>query len=150
MMGLVSSLNVFILFWIVSSVSLKFSPSFNLFKEFNCIGFIQNIICSYETGLALSRLILDTVYAPSHHDRIGNLEDDDLDGVTHPLLAEPGLGRVGGEAVQEEAGGRGLLVHGAGYQLHHLVLLILDSVDCHHVVNSHQEPADQRRSPQTA
>ena len=30
MMGLVSSLKVLILFWIVSSVSLKFSPSFNL------------------------------------------------------------------------------------------------------------------------
>ena len=63
MMGLVSSLNVFILFWIVSSVSLKFSPSFNLFKEFNCIGFIQNIICSYETGLALNDIGIEVLYA---------------------------------------------------------------------------------------
>ena len=61
---------------------------------------------------------------PGHHDMVGHLEQDDLDGVAQPLPAESGLGEVGGEAVQQEPGGSGLLGHGLLHQGHHLVLEI--------------------------
>ena len=59
---------------------------------------------------------------PGHHDVVGHLEQDDLDRVAEPLPAEPGLGEVGGEAIQQEPGGGRLLGHGLLHQGHHLVL----------------------------
>ena len=74
----------------------------------------------------LDRIILvievDPVLESLRHHLLGHLKEDDLVRGLDPGHEELGLLHVGGEPVNQEAGGRGHLCHGHGQQVNHFVL----------------------------
>ena len=106
--GLVSSLKVFIRFLMVSSVSLKFSPSFNLI-------FI-------DLRIVPCLVIKETL--PGHHDSIRNIQNDQFNWRSNPLFTQFRLCHVGRESIKEEPRCLWMLLHCFKDELHNFILNI--------------------------
>ena len=90
----------------VSSVSLKFSPSFNLSNDPSC----------YDEGCE------SHLTQPVRHNDVRNLQDDHFDWGSYLLLTQSGLGHIGWESIQQKSWSLWMFPHSLRYQLHHLVL----------------------------